>query len=571
MVDLVLRPYQIRVLDQVWAALQVKLNVLITAPCAAGKAILFAKIIQRLLRENPEFRALILVDREILVTQSRDKLYLVAPELGGDIGIVCASVTTAKDLHQRVTVASRQTIINQLNRFPPVQLTIIDECHLMAIPRDDDPEPDQFAQIIKKLWEYNPKMRLVGCTASPYRLGTGYIHGGRNKGGSRPYFDVVDAEVTTRELLDGGFIAPMVGRVRTGKALAEDLQTVSITAGEYNLGQLSEVMCKETHVQSCVDAWREYASDRRKTIIFCATIEHAEAVAAAFKDAGVSATAIHSKLPPIEEASRMRALRQGSLLVFTSVAKLTTGMDVVDIDCIIMARPTKSTALYQQCVGRGQRIADGKIDCLVIDLVGATQEFGTDMDNLKVTIPRDSSGDAPFKICPGEKQDGTVCGQSVHASLKFCPYCSFEFPIDPAVEAKLGKLEKVKFNEAPEPDEYHVEHVRYQVHMSQSSGKALIRVEYDCGFYARKIYEYLCLPDYYDGYAVAKARAWWAERSQDEFPDTVQDFMTVAEYLPMPTEILVTKDGKYYRVVGYKFPEYGEYEAKELIEEEIPF
>jgi len=109
------------------------------------------------------------------------------------------------------------------------------------------------------------------------------------------------------------------------------------------------------------------------------------------------------------------------------------------------------------------------------------------------------------------------------------------------------------------------------VHMSQNSGKALIRVEYDCGFYARKIYEYLCLPDYYDGYAVAKARAWWAERSQDEFPDTVQDFMTVAEYLPMPTEILVTKDGKYYRVVGYKFPEYGEYEAKELIEEEIPF
>jgi len=198
-----LRDYQFRCLDQVWNALQNKLNVLITAPCSAGKTILFSKIIQRLLRENPAYRTLTLVDREILVSQSRDKLRSVAPELSLSIGIVCASVTNDKRLDLPVTVASRQSLINQLDRFPPVQLVIVDEAHLMAIPHTDSTVPDKWAEIITRLREYNPHMRLLGCTASPYRLGSkgGYIYGSRNRAEALPYWDVVDSEITTMELL----------------------------------------------------------------------------------------------------------------------------------------------------------------------------------------------------------------------------------------------------------------------------------------------------------------------------------------------------------------------------------
>ena len=549
--DLVLRPYQLRTLDTAWEALQFKHNVLLVAPCAAGKTILFSKIIQRLLRENAAFRALILTDREILVTQSRDKLAGVAPELAADIGVVCASVTTTKELDRRVTIASRQTLINSLNSFPPVQLVIVDECHLMALPTEDDYEPDQFSAIINKLREYNPNMRLIGCTASPYRLNSGYIFGGENRPGSLPYFDQIDAQITTAELLAGGYIAPLVGRAEANEDFASDLANVGTVAGEFNIGQLSSMMCKVTHVQSCVDAWKKYASDRKKTLVFCCTIEHAEAVAAAFNEAGIKAAAIHSKLSPLDEQIRLAALEHGTMQVFTSVAKLTTGLDVVDLDAGILARPTKSTSLYQQCVGRFQRLAPGKGDALIIDLVGATTDFGTDLDNLRVAVPRwaEGAGEPITKICPGENTDGTVCGKSVHASLFYCPFCGYEFERPEVVEGELTDLKKVEFNKKPEPETYDVAHVDYDIHESKKSGKFLIKVTYACGLNL-VFNEWICLKDFYEGYAVAKAEDWWAERTDEDFPASVEEFMFLSGCLAKPLQITVQREGKYNRVVG---------------------
>ena len=119
---MILRDYQIRTLDAVWAAMQAQKNTLMVAPCGSGKTILFSKLVQRLLREHPDFRVLILVDREILVRQSAEKLAKVAPELALSIGIVCSGVQSEKELNQPVTVASRQTLEKQILNFPPVQL-----------------------------------------------------------------------------------------------------------------------------------------------------------------------------------------------------------------------------------------------------------------------------------------------------------------------------------------------------------------------------------------------------------------------------------------------------------------
>lgn len=548
---MILRDYQTRTLDTVWETLQVKSNVLITAPCSAGKTILFSKIIQRLLKENPDFRALILVDREILVTQSADKLRTVAPELALDIGIVCSSVSSKKETGCRVTVASRQTLINQLNDFPPVQLIICDEVHLLATPHSDNPVPDQYAEIISRLREYNEHVRLIGCTASPYRLGSngGYIYGNRNKDTALPYFDDVDAKITTLELLAGGYISPLVGMASIGETFAEDLSNCNMVAGEYNLGQISDMMCKPVHIQTCVDAWQKYASDRKKTLVFCTSIEHAERVAESFNAAGVSSCAIHSKLSPVDSMARMEALEHGTMQVFTSVAKLTTGMDVSDIDCIVMARPTKSTALYQQCLGRGQRLAPEKENCLVIDLTGCTTDFGTDMDNLRVPVPSSSEGgEAPKKICPGNNQDGSVCGQAVHASLRYCPYCGFMFPVTEAMETKLGTMKKVTFNEIPKPEPYDVTYVNYEVHLSKKTDKELIKVTYECGHYS-KFNEWVCLPDYYSGFAVDKARGWWEHRTDEPFPVTVDEFMFLKDELMEPKKIMVIMEGKWGRVV----------------------
>lgn len=545
--DIKLRNYQFRVLNQIWDCLQNQCNILGTAPCSAGKTILFSMIIERLLRENPGFRALTLVDREILVSQSRDKLVMVAPQLADHIGIVCASVSKKRRLDAPVTVASRQSLINCMDDFPPVHLVIVDECHLMAMPHADNMVPDQWATIIAKLREYNPYTRLLGFTASPYRLGSkgGYIYGKRNREDAHPYFDQVDAEITTRELLDGGYITPLTGFSRVSGDYKNDIAQINMVAGEFNLGQLTDMMCKPVHVQSCVDAWEEHIKNQRhKTLIFCTSIEHAEVVAQAFNAHGVSSCAIHSKLSPVEEKARMEALVQGTMQVFTSVAKLTTGMDVADIDAIIMARPTESASLYQQCVGRGQRLADGKTDCLVIDLVGCTQKFGTDMDNLIVSVPRTAgSGEAPKKICQGEHEDGTVCGASVHASLAYCPECGFKFPMTEEVEAAMGTLKEVKFNEIPDPEEWECTSVYYDIHTSRAD-KQLIKVTYQCGM-GDTFREWVCLPDHYSGYAVDKAVLWWERRTAEPFPQSVDEFMFLADELMEPAIVVTQKKGKY--------------------------
>jgi DNA repair protein RadD len=558
---MILREYQIRTLDEAWEAMQVKHNILITAPCSAGKTIIFSKIIQRLLRENPYFRALILVDREILVSQSADKLRSVAPELALSIGIVCASVSAKKDFGYPVTVASRQSLINRLGEFPAVQLLIVDEAHLMACPTIEKPEPDQYAAIINKLREYNQHMRLLGCTASPYRLGVGYIHGSMNKPGTIPYFEVVDSEITTMELLTGGYIAPLTGMAAINTQYAEDLTNVNMVAGEYNLGQLSDMMCKAVHLQSCVDAWKKYGEDRKKTLVFCTSIDHSEKVAETFRASDISSTAIHSKLSPIELATRMEALKAGSMQVFTSVAKLTTGFDIPDIDCIVVARPTKSTALYQQAIGRGQRLSPGKENCLIIDLTGCTTDFGTNMDHLRVTIPRAvGDGEAPFKICPGNNQDGSVCGQSVHASLKYCPFCNYEFPTTAEMEAAIGTMKKVEFNKLPEPEEWDVTHVSYSVHTSKKTEKDLIKVTYECGQF-NKFYEWICLPDFYEGFAVTKAQDWWQARCDEPFPANCEEFMFLKDELIEPGKIIVLRQPKQMdKVVKCLFTETGDYE-----------
>lgn len=547
---MILRDYQIRTLDAVWAAMQVQKNTLMVAPCGSGKTILFSKLAQRLLREHPNFRVLILVDREILVRQSAEKLAKVAPELALSIGIVCSGVQSTKELDQPVTVASRQTLEKQILNFPPVQLCICDEMHLIPIPHRNN-KPGQYERILAKLREYNPNMRLVGCTATPYRLGPygGYIYGSQNRSGSQPYFHQIDAEITTTELLASGYVAPLKGLTRVNGIIDNDLASVGMVAGEFNLGQLSDVMCRKIHVQSVVDAWTQQAKSRKKTIIFCTTTKHVGSVCAAFQDAGILAIPIHSGLPPITLAANMQALENGSASIFVSVAMLTTGLDVVDVDCLILARPTKSAALHKQILGRGQRLAPGKTDCLVIDLVGSFGEFGIDLDNLRIAIPRDNeTGEAPSKICPS-------CKHNVHASLRYCPGCGYEFEITGLVEAALGSMLEVKFRNPVEPDIFDVQNVFYNEHLSRSNGKCLIRVDYDCGMFYGIISEYLCLPDEYEGFAVEKAKSWWAERSDEPFPETVDEFLFLSDSIIKPARIHVIKDGKYDRIVNYDWAE----------------
>lgn len=545
-----LRPYQKTALNVLWSALQVESNVLLEAACSAGKTLLFSKIAQRLLEENPSFRILILMDREVLVTQTRDAIIEIVPELQMDIGIVCASVSNHKITHKRITIASRQSLINQLNEFEAVQLIIIDEAHLMAVPKQGKDEVDQYGQIIKTLQEYNPKVRMLAVTATPYRLSDGYIYGNKNVQGARPYFPEVHHRITVGELEKEGYLAPLKGKTICTEALEGRLSNVALVAGEYNIGTISDIMSEGIHVKSAVEAWKEHASDRKKTIAFCVTIVHAEKMAEAFNNAGISAVAIHSGLDDLTNYARMESLKNGGHKVFCSVAKLTTGMDVPDIDTIIMARPTKSAALYKQILGRGQRIAEGKTDCLVLDMVGNNGEFGTDLDNLKIRYRQgvDGEGKAVNKECPG-------CEADLHPAVRICPECDYEFPRTDDFEADNPEMTDATYGSQP-PEWMDVEHMFVNIHKSKGSGKELLRIRLEGSSLMKQPPNlWLCFPeDGYTGFAVEKGKSQWYTLTDDRIPPkSASDALERLSEIRQPDSILVDDSSKFPEIKEIKY------------------
>jgi len=539
-----LRPYQTEALDEIWQALQVKTNVLVQASCSAGKTILFAKIIQRLLRENPDYRAVIMADREILVQQAWEKLKIVAPELDPYIGFCCASISPKKETMKPVTIASRQSMAGSVDAMKAVNLVIFDEVHLVGLPVDGQPL-DQFGRIFQVLRDKNQHVRLLGVTATPYRLSQGYCYGDRNRADSQPYFDRVDSRITTKSLLTQGFLAPVTGYIAKDASMAGDLSTVGKVAGEYNMGELEAAMMKEIHLQSVVDAYQKYCANRRCTVIFCTSIKHCESVAEMIP----GAVAVHSQN---DNHIGMDAR------VFVSVAKLTTGVDRTDIDALIIARATMSPALHVQMIGRAMRLHPGKENAIVVDIVGNTERFGLNLDDPVVKIPNTpGGGEAPSKICPGKNPDGSACAMRLHASVRVCPHCGQVFTAE-EVEALLPDLKKVAFNEPEPPETLDVEEMLVCFHVSQASGKKMLRVDFSDGaiFGGEKASAYLGFSDEYSGFFLEKSAALWGQLCPDyPMPDSAEEAFEVQKMMIQPSQVIYRREGKFKNILEVIFTE----------------
>ena len=167
-----LRPYQEAALQAVLGDMRTHKNVLLQAATGAGKTIMFSAI-TRLFVEKWGLHVAILAHREQLVRQAADKLLKVWPEGEDKVGIACHSVTSSVDVNRQVVIGSPQTLARRLGDLPEQPLLIVDECHRLP-PAG---KKSQYAVLINRLREYYPDMRMLGVTATPYRLGHGYIYG----------------------------------------------------------------------------------------------------------------------------------------------------------------------------------------------------------------------------------------------------------------------------------------------------------------------------------------------------------------------------------------------------------
>lgn len=320
---MLLRPYQDWTIEE--SRLQLRegrKSILIVCPTGGGKTVIGGKIIHSAALRS--VRTMFLAHRRELIDQTSDKLN----RFGVPHGIIMAGKKQA--LQHMVQVASVQTVINRVAALPKFSLIMVDEAHHVT-------EGNTYAKLMKA-W---PEARIIGLTATPWRMD------GIGLG------DVFDGHVIVRtpvQLRDEGYLVPVCGfEYESAKTDA-----VSVRNGDFKASDLEAAVKSKTLYGHIVKEWIEHA-DRVRTLVFCVSVSHSKELAQAFKDAGVPAEHLDANTPTAERAQILARLRAGATRVVCNVAVLTEGFDCPSISCVVLARPTLSTSLFLQMVGRALR------------------------------------------------------------------------------------------------------------------------------------------------------------------------------------------------------------------------
>lgn len=544
MSKIVLRDYQKQALTTIYADLKNNQHVLLSAIMGAGKTVMCARLIERLFNESNK-KFLILMHKVELVDQFYQTFIQFTDVPALHIG-VCSAGRNLRELHQRIIIGTLQTFVNYLNDFNYCDLLVIDEAHRITIDTGS-----QYDKIINYLKSKNEKMRILGLTATPFRLDHGYIYGNKCKKDKKNLFEKINFQVEYKMLLEQGYLMKLDGVVCADETLKIDLDGVGIQAGEYILSQLGHVMEKEIHIDTAVKAVCDYCMEYQKICVFACTIEHAEALYTAFdKVFHGCATIVHSKLSKTDREQNLKDWKSGNKVIMISVNILIEGFDFKQLDCLVFARPTKSPVLWLQAVGRILRTVEGKIKALLVDLTLNTQTFGTDLDNIKVRIPKNNNiktGEME-KMCP-------ECGNVVHIACRICGECGYEWTVEQVkkeMAEKLPDMKRIVFGEDNEVAIWiEIDAMECSIHETKED-KKLGRIDY---YYAAHYHVslYLCFSDYYQGYAVEKANEIWTKISDDPFPVDCEDFKYKMRYLKIPNKILIKNNGKFKKIIDFEF------------------
>ena len=332
-----LRDYQEEAIEAILKAKERGvLSQVISLPCGCGKTICFATLAKRM-----NVRTLIIAHTDELITQAIDKMKMVWPEV--DIGKVKAEVN---EYDSQIVVASIQSAQTDTRLYELKKqgfgLVVIDECHHAT------------ANSYRKLIEALEPPLLVGFTATVNR---------GDKVALADIFEEITYEKSLLSMIENGYLVDIKGF----KVLTRvDLSKVRMKAGDFAMNSLSKTVNTEARNNIVVNAYKKRTSGK-PAIAFCADVKHARDLAAAFRAKNIPALAVYGDMPLEERRSALAEFEQGKIKVLTNCQLLTEGFDAPWIEAVLLARPTKSTALYIQMLGRGTRLYEGKEVCTVID------------------------------------------------------------------------------------------------------------------------------------------------------------------------------------------------------------
>lgn len=534
-IDVILRPYQIDAVVATWDYLErVKTgNPLIAAPTGTGKSAIVAAICKRFLMERPFERVLVMTHVQELLEQNSEKLRNLWQQ--APIGMYSAGLGV-KQVGFPITFASVQSIVKHPELIGKVGLVIIDEAHLVS-PKDET----SYQKVLDYVFRTNPNARCVGLTATPFRLGLGYL----TEGG---VFDDICYDLCNREsfnwLIEQGYLCKLVPKITQSTF---DLTGVASRGGEFVESDLQRAVDKQELTEKIVKEMIRSSENRNRWLVFAAGLEHARHVLGILEAEGIESAMVDGVLDKGLRKERLDAFKAGQIRCMVNNSVLTTGFDCPEIDMIAMLRPTKSPSLWVQMLGRGTRPFPGKNNCLVLDFGRNTERLGPINDPVIPSKKKDGAGGgkAPTRLCP-------ECGTYFHASLKICPECGFEVPENLNKWTAEASAKALIAEDAPELVELVPTQMVYAAHQSRRSGKPpSMEVSYYCGYNRIREYVHFELP----GYLARKASQWWAQRATGPVPQTTAVAVAAAPHLPVPTKIVVdmSKAKKHPEVVRCEF------------------
>jgi DNA repair protein RadD len=478
-------------------------------------------------------RVLILAHVKELLEQAVEKLHVMAPDLWNRIGVYSAGLKS-RDTDHPIIVAGIQSVYKRAAELDAFDLICIDEAHML--PPDGE---GMYRTFLADARVVNPNIRLVGLTATPYRMSTGMICGPEN------LLNHVCYEVGVRELIVQGYLCPL--KTKAGRRKA-DTSNLHIRGGEFIAGEVEALMDDDLLVRSACREIVDHTQDRNSVLIFASGVKHALHVQRVLGEMGFECGFVCGETLPFERAQTLKQFQDGRLKYLVNVNVLTTGFDAPNIDCVVLLRPTNSPGLFYQMTGRGFRLHPGKTDCLVLDFGGNILRHGP-VDALQVRDCAAGDGEAPAKECP-------ECQAVIHAAYAACPECGYEFPPpDRQRHDRQAATAGILSGEVTET-EYEVSDVYYSVHVKRGAPAdhpRTMRVDYTCGFNDYHS-EWVC-PEH-TGYARDKFEAWWRARSNEPLPDTVEEAVDICDAGGIaPTSAITVRS-----VAGEKFDRITDYQ-----------
>lgn len=535
-----LRPYQeaaIKGLYEYWAIGRGE-NPLIVAPTGAGKSAILGQIIRDAMSYEGT-KVMVLSHVKELLSQNANTLARICPEV--DFGFYSASIGQ-KRLDKPVTFAGIQSVYKRAyDMIPAPDLVIVDEAHM--IPKNSE---TRYGKFLSDLKICNPQVKMIGLTATPYRLDSGYLHKGKGA-----IFDGVAYDIPVGMLMDDGYLSSVTSK---GGAKKIDLSNVGKRGGEFIEKDLAIAASDPELVKATVREIVEYGQERKAWLIFASGLGHADMLREELEAYGVSVDVVSGDDPMRERDAKISRFKSGQTRAIVNCGVLTTGFDYPEVDLVAIVRATESTGLYIQIVGRGTRpvyangydlstkkgrldaIANGpKPNCLVLDYGENVARHGF-IDAVKPKIKGESKGegDAPTKECP-------ECEFMAFAGARVCSECGHEFP-PPELNHSHKSYDGAILSSQILDEWIDVDDVRYERWKKEGKPDS-IRVTYICGL--TRISEWLC-PDH-GGYA--------ASRYQARMPALVAKAMTTSAALDecsewkKPSRIKVRPDGKFHKII----------------------